>query len=88
MNNQAKQIIRFNRSSRFLSNLVGSLAKERSHIICAVLFANQLEILKLKRFHKKTSTDSIHDSIEASNRAIATLNRCIRKEDQYGDTKK
>jgi hypothetical protein len=32
--------------------------------------------------------DSIHASIEASNRAIATLNRCIRKEDKYGDTKK
>ena len=32
--------------------------------------------------------DSIHDSIQASNKAIANLNRCIRKEDQYGDTKK
>ena len=47
MNNQAKQIIRLNRSSRFLSNLVKSLAKERCHIICEVLFSNQLEILKL-----------------------------------------
>jgi len=88
MKNQARQIIRFNRSSRFLSNLVGSLAKDRYHIICEVLFANQLEILKLKRLHTKTSMDSIHASIEASNRAIATLNRCIRKEDKYGDTKK
>ena len=88
MNNQAKQIIRFNRSSRFLSNLVRSLAKDRCHIICEVLFANQLEISKLKRLHKKTSMDSIHDSIKASNKAIANLNRCIRKEDQYRDKKK
>jgi hypothetical protein len=87
MNNQAKQIDQLNRSSAFLINLVESLAKDKCRIICEVLVENQLAISKLKRLDKKTSIDSIHDSIKASNRAIANLNRCIRKEDQYGDKK-
>ena len=87
MNNPLKQIIQLNRSSAFLINLVESLAKDKCRIICEVLVKNQLEILKLKRLHKKTPMDSIHDSIEASNKAIANLNRCIRKEDQYRDKK-
>lgn len=80
MINPSKQIIQLSRSSTFLINLVESLAKDRCRIICEVLVENQLEIMRLKKLHKKTSMDSIEASIKASNKAVAILQACRRRE--------
>jgi hypothetical protein len=88
MNGLSQQITRLSRSSVFLTNLVESLAKDKCRIICEVLVSSQLEILKLKRLNKETSINSIKDSIEASNKAIAALNACRKKEYKDANPKK